>query len=54
MIFQTAKKVLTKRSEEFYGKTLEWLISKMDNGFDENHTITQCYKIYKKEEKKWN
>ena len=48
MKFKTAKKILTKRSEEFYGKTLEWLINQMDNEFDENHTITECYKIYKK------
>ena len=53
MKYETAKKLLTKRSEDFYGKTLEWLINKMDNGFDENRTITSCYKIYKNEEKKW-
>ena len=44
---EQAKKILTRRAEEFYGKTLEWLINQMDNGFDENNTITSYYKIYK-------
>ncbi len=48
MTYQRAKKILTDRAEDFYGQTLEWLIDQMDNGFDENDTITKCYKIYKK------
>jgi len=52
MKFETAKKILTKRAEEFYGLTLEWLIKEMDNGFDENQTIRKCYKIYKQGESK--
>jgi len=47
MTRERAKKILTKRAEEFYGKTLDWLINQMDNGFDENNTITTCYNIYK-------
>ena len=44
---ERAKKILATRAEEFYGKTLDWLINQIDNGFDENNTITNCYKIYK-------
>tara|TARA_R100000353_G_scaffold75980_1_gene57732 strand:+ start:1006 stop:1200 length:195 start_codon:yes stop_codon:yes gene_type:complete len=51
MKFETAKKILTKRAEEFYGKTLEWLINQMDNGFDENQTIMKCYKVFKQGKK---
>tara|TARA_R100000988_G_scaffold98784_1_gene67182 strand:+ start:592 stop:762 length:171 start_codon:yes stop_codon:yes gene_type:complete len=44
---EQAKKILTTRAEEFYGKTFDWLIDQMDKGFDENYTITTCYNIYK-------
>jgi len=50
MTKERAKKILTNRAEEFYGKKLDWLIDQMENGFDENNTITNCYKIYKTNE----
>ena len=46
MSFETAIKVLTKRAEDFYGKTFDWLIDQMDNGFDENIGVTKAYKVY--------
>ena len=46
MSFETAIKVLTKRAEDFYGKTFDWLIDQMDNGFDENIGVTKAYEVY--------
>ena len=48
MQLSTAINVLTKRAEDFYGKSLNWLIEQMDNGFDETISVTQAYKVYKK------
>ena len=36
MKYNRAITVLTRRATGFYGKTFEWLINAMDNGFDEN------------------
>ena len=47
MNLSTAINVLTKRAEDFYGKTFDWLIDQMDNGFDENLNVTKAYKIYR-------
>jgi hypothetical protein len=49
MTYNRAITVLTRRATEFYGKTFEWLVDAMDNGFDENLTVTEAYKIYKME-----
>ena len=48
MQLSTAINVLTKRAEDFYGKSFYWLIGQMDNGFDETVNVTKAYKIYKK------
>ena len=47
MQLSTAINVLTKRAEDFYGKSFDWLINEMDNGFDENLNVTKAYKVYK-------
>ena len=47
MHVSTAINVLTKRAEDFYGKSFDWLIDQMDNGFDENLNVTKAYKIYR-------
>ena len=47
MQLSTAINVLTKRAEDFYGKSFDWLIDQMDSGFDENLNVTKAYKIYK-------
>ena len=39
MQLSTAINVLTKRAEDFYGKSFDWLIDEMDNGFDENLNV---------------
>jgi hypothetical protein len=49
MTHNRAITVLTRRATEFYGKTFEWLVDAMDNGFDENLTVTEAYKVYKME-----
>ena len=49
MKYNRAITVLTRRANEFYGKTFEWLVNAMDNGFDENLTVTEAYKVYKRE-----
>ena len=46
MRIKGAMTILNKRCE-FYGKTLAWLIDAIDNGMDENMTVTQAYEIYK-------
>lgn len=43
MKYERAKTILTKRAEDFYGKTFDWLIEAMDNGLDENMTVTDAY-----------
>jgi|TARA_Y100000289_G_C3840249_1_gene108151 hypothetical protein len=48
MKLSTAINVLTKRAEDFYGQSFDWLIKQMDNGFDENLNVTKAYEIYKK------
>ena len=53
MQLSTAINVLTKRAEDFYGKSFDWLIDEMDKSFqevgyvDENQKVTQAYKVYK-------
>ena len=47
MKYNRAITVLTRRANEFYGKTFEWLVNAMDNGFDENLTVTEAYNVYK-------
>jgi hypothetical protein len=47
MKYNRAITVLTRRATEFYGKTFEWLVDAMDNGFDENLTVTEAYNVYK-------
>lgn len=47
MQLSTAINILTKRAEDFYGKSFDWLINEMDNGFDENLNVTKAYKVYK-------
>ena len=47
MKYERAKTILTKRAEDYYGKTFDWIIESMDNGFDENMTVTQAYEAYK-------
>mgnify|MGYP001421199423 CR=1 FL=1 len=44
---QTAINILTKRAENFYGRSFNWLIEQMDRGFDENLKVTEAYKVYK-------
>ena len=49
MKYNRAITVLTRRATEFYGKTFEWLVNAMDNGFDVNLTVTEAYNVYKRE-----
>jgi len=46
MRIKGAMTVLERRAK-FYGKTLDWLIDAMDQGMDENMTVTQAYEVYK-------
>lgn len=46
MKIKGAMTVLNRRAE-FYGKTLDWLINAIDQGMDENMTVTQAYEVYK-------
>jgi len=48
MQLQGAIGVLNRRATEFYGRTFDWLIEAMDNGFDENLKVTEAYEVYKK------
>ena len=56
MKLETAKKIFKDRAENFYGKTVAWLVDVMDRGFkevgyvDESQKVTQAYKILKKAE----
>tara|TARA_B100000965_G_scaffold66305_1_gene51988 strand:- start:98 stop:271 length:174 start_codon:yes stop_codon:yes gene_type:complete len=53
MQLSTAINVLTKRAENFYGKSLDWLISTMDDDFmavgyyNETVKVIEAYKVYK-------
>ena len=55
MKLETAKKILKDRAENFYGKTVAWLIDDLDKCFkevgyyNENQKIVEAYKIVKKE-----
>ena len=40
------------RRVQFYGKTFDWLIEAMDQGMDENMTVTQAYKVYKRNQRR--
>ena len=46
MKIKGAMTVLERRAK-FYGKTLDWLIDAMDQGMDENMTVTEAYEVYK-------
>ena len=46
MRIKGAMTVLERRAK-FYGKTLDWLIDAMDQGMDENMTVTEAYEVYK-------
>ncbi len=48
MKYERAKTILTKRAEDFYGRTFEWIIEAMDDGFDETQSVTDAYNVYKK------
>ena len=55
MKLETAKRILKARAENFYGKTVAWLIDDLDRCFEEvgyyneNQKIVEAYKIVKKE-----
>ena len=55
MKLETAKRILKDRAENFYGKTVAWLIDDLDRCFEEvgyyneNQKIVEAYKIVKKE-----
>ena len=46
MQIKGAMTVLNKRAE-FFGTTVEELVQWIDNGFDENQTVTVAYEVYK-------
>ncbi len=46
MNIDRARKILKDRAEKFYGKSMDWLIDQMDNGFDENLQITEAWETY--------
>ena len=48
MRIKGAMTVLEKRAK-FYGKTVEWLVDAIDNGFDEKQSVLEAYKVYKRE-----
>ncbi len=53
MKLQTAIKILKNRAE-FYGKTIDFIISNLDSDFksvgyyNENQKVVEAYKVYKK------
>ena len=51
MKIKGAMTVLNRRVQ-FYGKTFDWLIEAMDQGMDENMTVTQAYKVYKRNQRR--
>jgi hypothetical protein len=46
MRIKGAMTVLNKRCD-FYGWTFDQLITKLDEGFDENYTVITAYEVYK-------
>ena len=56
MKLETAKKIFKDRAENFYGKTVAWLVDEMDRCFkevgyvDESQKVPQAYKVLKKAE----
>ena len=54
MQLSTAINVLTKRAEDFYGKSFDWLISTLDDDFkavgyyNETVKVIEAYTVYKK------
>ena len=46
MRIKGAMTVLNKRCD-FYGWTFDQLITKLDEGFDENYTVLTAYEVYK-------
>lgn len=48
MKYQTAVRALEKRAKDFYGVDFWELIEWLDNGFDENLTVTKAYEAFKK------
>jgi hypothetical protein len=46
MQIKGAMTVLNKRCD-FYGWTFDQLITKLDEGFDENYTVLTAYEVYK-------
>jgi hypothetical protein len=51
MKIKGAMTVLNRRVQ-FYGKTFDWLIEAMDQGMDENMTVTQAYEVYKMDQRR--
>ena len=51
MKIKGAMTVLERRAK-FYGKTLDWLIDAMDQGMDENMTVTEAYEVYKMDQRR--
>ena len=47
MKIKGATTVLNNRAT-FYGKTVEWLVEKIDNGFDETQNVLKAHKEYKR------
>ena len=46
MKIKGAMTILNKRCE-FFGWTFDQLISKLDEGFDDNYTVLTAYEVYK-------
>jgi len=46
MKIKGAMTILNKRCE-FYGRDLNWLIEKVDNGWDEIDSVIRAIKVYK-------
>ena len=46
MQIKGAMTILNKRCD-YFGWTFDQLIAKLDEGFDENMTVTQAYEVYK-------
>jgi hypothetical protein len=53
MRIKGATTVLNNRAK-FYGKTVEWLVEKIDNGFDETQNVLKAHKEYKRNQEIWN
>jgi hypothetical protein len=46
MRIKGAMTILTNRAA-WYGKTVEWLVDAIDNGFDEKQSVLEAYEVYK-------